>query len=174
MRKEYRRGSKGKKTPWGECREIFIHWGNISTEWRDTGWAFRTHSNEQTQACGAQRAAPSWGHSKHSGRLENRERHREESRGALSKEGAQLCWAAHKQRNTQGQQKDAREASEFLPSNSYWQLISYLLPHFSTEINLQFKSLEGRGIPIFHEEILSPVVYTDTSNLYHTTPSFSS
>lgn len=57
--------------------------------------------------------------SKHSGRLENRERRREESRGALSKEGAQLCWSAHRQRNTQGQQKDARGVSELLPSNSY-------------------------------------------------------
>lgn len=110
--------------------------------------------------CVCQRAAPSWGHGKHSGRLENRERCREESRGALSKEGAQLCWSAHRQRNTQGQQKDARGVSELLPSNSYWQLISYSPPHFSTEINLQFKVLEERGISIFHEEIFTPVVYT--------------
>lgn len=107
-----------------------------------------------------QRAAPSWGHSKHSESLENKERCREESRGVLSKEGAQLYWSAHKQRNTQGQQKDARGVPEFLPSKSYWQLISYPSPHFSREIKFSVQT-PGRERD-FHLpwRNITPEVYT--------------
>lgn len=113
-----------------------------------------------------QRAAPSWGHGKHYGwhqeRPKNGERHKDKSRGALSKEGR--GWALQVSLQAKKHLRSSKRCKRTIRDPAFGLLVTTRVSHLfllsNEEINLQFKLLEGRGISIFHEEIFTPVVYT--------------